>query len=129
MLQKTKGNNRFQNGNDATQHHISKHRGMLTLDAKKENGTCYHILEHRAMLSVGVSREETQQNITFFKMRECCQQVFKKGKARQDAPTISAPQDRFVEYVGSLLDVLLSPRGGEGAFLNIGNVGGRCLKQ
>ena len=95
-------------------HHICKHRGILAVDVKKENGTCYHILEHRAMLSVGVSREDTQHNITFFKMRECCQQVFKKGKARQDAPTISAPRDRFVECFGCLLDVLLSPRWGRG---------------
>ena len=72
-VKKRKNDSKFVNGKDATQYHISKHRGMLAVNVKKKNATCYHILEHRAMLSVGVSKEETLHNITFFKMRECCQ--------------------------------------------------------
>ena len=73
MFKKEKRDSSFKNGKDSTQYHISKHRGMLAADVKRKNATCYHIFEHRAMLSVGVSKEETRHNITFFKMRECCQ--------------------------------------------------------
>ena len=68
---------------------------------KTKNATCYHIFEHRIMLSVGVSKEETQHNITFFKMRECCQQVFKRKNAAR-CPPINATGSIFGAFVLSL---------------------------
>ena len=71
---------------------------------------------------------------TFLIIGQCCQLVFQrkkrciishfsrcgnvvsrcsKGKTRQDAPP-SVPPDRLLEHFGSLLVVILSPRGGRG---------------
>jgi hypothetical protein len=61
---------------------------------KTKNATCYHIFEHRAMLSVGASKEEGQHYITFVKMRECSQQMFKRKNAAR-CPPINAPGSIF----------------------------------
>ncbi len=92
---------------------MSKHRGMLAVDVKKKNATCYHILAYRAMLSVGVSKEETLHHIFFQDAGMLSIGVHKKNAARSPSPSVP-PWDRFVEYVGSLLDVILSPRKGGG---------------